>query len=444
MSDVNFTPTQARELLMTLVGATGDETVKEVLKAAILAKAATDGLKADQLSAEQVVRDLFIQNELHRVPPAFEIKVGRPAAASGEGAVGMVDHYSRFAPQPQALTKEYDKLDEELGQMRAYMKSLGEQIEAVGKAVATLVAVKAEDDEKEMEEKADPEGEMQEKEDEDEEGKSLSKYVKSLAAEIKADLVAKAEDEEEDEKEDGEDEETGKSFSALTKVNLAKATYVAAKGALKETVAKSKRTALRKAVEKALRKAYALAKAAEEDGEKDKKDMEAHKEAKKSVSQIEEYAYVHGIALVKKAAPKASVKAESKPEDEENQKTWPNEDSMKAFNDTIAKMEAMQTDVRGFMDRIAMTSKGKTAIETVEPLAKAMESPNFFADKARYIDDQAKARRIDDATYGAAMEVLNAMEMAKSGRISQDVPNALLNGASGKVKEIFKTNGGNV
>ena len=69
MSDVNFTPTQARELLMTLVGATGDETVKEVLKAAILAKAATDGLKADQLSAEQVVRDLFIQNELHRVPP---------------------------------------------------------------------------------------------------------------------------------------------------------------------------------------------------------------------------------------------------------------------------------------------------------------------------------------------------------------------------------------
>lgn len=439
VSETNFTPAQARDLLMTLVGATDDSTVKDVLKAAIVAKAASDGLKAGQLSAEEVVRDLFIQRELHKVPPAFEVKMGPAAAASGEGAVGMVDHYSRFAPQPQALTAEYERFNTEMGQMRAYMKSLTEQIEAVGKAVATLVAAKAdEEDEEDGEEEAPVVINQEEEGEEEEEEKSLGKYMKSLRNEIKADILAKAEEEEEEEEgdsEEEEEEEAGKSLSASTKVNLAKATYFAAKDALGETVAKAKRSFLKKAAEKALQKAFKMAKAAEADTA----DKDAVKEARKAIAMIEEYAFVRSIPLTVK---KAAKKAESKPEDEHNQKKWPDEESVKSFNDMVSKLETMQTDVRGFMDRIGQMSKGKTVVETVEPLAKAMESPNFFVEKARYIDSEAKAHRIDDATYGAAMEVLSAMEMAKTGRISQDVPNALLNGASGRVKELFNAGRG--
>lgn len=521
MDTTEFTPSQARDLLMTLVGATADDTVKDVFRAAILAKAATDSLKAPDLTPEEVVRDLFINKELHKVPPAFEIKMGPALGSSGAGADAAVRHYSNFAPQPQALTAEYSRFSEEMGSLRAYLKALTEQMNSVGKALATLVAVKAEDEEdeeeEEMEEKSrksllkqakallrkaedmdDEDGEKDEKkekarkallkkatrllkksddeeeeddeeedeeeaavvninqgeedeeEDDEEEEKAFSRSLKSIRDDIKADLLVKAEEdeEEEDEKEeDGEEEDeeekAAKGLSAKSKANLAKATFSAVKLLSKEKIAKSARAGLRKQTEKALRKAHKLAKAAaEEDKDHDtKEDKDAHKDARKSLTSIEEYMFVRDIPLVKKAV-KKDRKVDNVP-DEENQTVWPNKDSMKSFEDMVANMEKMQTDVRGFMDRISTISKNKQAAsEVVEPLAKAIEGPNFFAEKARFIDDENKARRIDDSTYAYAMEVLSAMKSAKDGHISKEIPSGLLRNASEKVKTLFDTTKG--
>ena len=417
--ETDFTPAQARELLMTLVGAVGDTEVKEVLKSAVLAKTALqDTSHSFRLTPDEVIRDLFYKRERDLPMDAGKIHVGPTLGAAGDGADATVEHYSHFAPQPQILTRNYDKLSEEMGSLRAYLKSLTEtmqtQMQAVAKTLETLTT------------KAEDEGEKVEvnvEEEDDETEKSAS--FKSLRADLLATLMAKAEEEEE-EGEGEEEEEMGKALSAAFRVTLAKATLRASKDlTAKSDLSRMAKSNVKAVVATALRKAHWLARSALDD-------KTVAKAAQEALRATEEYMFLRGIPLTVKAKPMA------KKEEEENQKEWPDKDSAKSLEAITKTLMQTQTDVKGLFDMIQRGSKSASAIEVVEPLAKALGNPNFIVEKRRFIEEEAKARRIDSNVEGAALDVLGAMELAKVGSISKDVPAAMLQGASSKVKSLFR------
>lgn len=94
-------------------------------------------LKSDLPSAQQLARsehvlDRWTEGRMHSVPTREEIKVGPAQASSGGGAERFVRDYSNPAPQ-DALTMESMRLAEELGSMRAYMRSMTDQFSALAK-----------------------------------------------------------------------------------------------------------------------------------------------------------------------------------------------------------------------------------------------------------------------------------------------------------------------
>ncbi len=349
-----FTATQARELFMTLVGAVGDNEIKEVFKSAVLAKAGLqDSARSYRLSPDEVIRDLFFQRELHQVPTPGTIQVGPPIGATGESAEATNMHYSRWAPQPQALTKEYEKFESELGSLRAYMKAQSEamatQMQAMAKTLEAVMnpTVKGEDEKVEI----------QVEEEEDEKSKSF----KALRDELLSTLIGKAEEEEGDEE---EEEEMGKSLSAAFRVTLAKATLRAVKDlSAKSDLSKVAKSNLKAVCAKALRKAHGLAKATSED-------KTVAKAAAEALRATEEYMFLRGIPLTVKAKPMAKKEGM---EDEGNQKKWPADESMKSLGDITAALEATQTDIKGLFDMLSHRSKSSTALETVDVPAAMLQ-----------------------------------------------------------------------
>lgn len=427
---MEFSPAQYRELLIKMAGAIGDAEVKEIFKAAVLAKAGMP--HAERLTPDEIIRDLFIDRERNLIPTPGEIGIGRPAAASGEGAEGMVRDYSKFAPQPQMLTHQYDKFEEELGSLRAYMKSTFDELRAAVEGTAKAVAqmAKAEDEEEEDDKKEEHEkaakAEEEHEDEEEMEDHEKSAAFKAMVREIVKSLAQKAEDEEEEEE---HEEEEGKSLSAAFKARLAHAILKAVKQFMGSELPKSQRTHAKAVAEAALKRA---AKAAHE-AEEEKEDKESEKAARKALQAIEEYAFVKGFSLKAKKMEKMDEKG--------NQHEWPAEEHAKSLEGMVAQLTSLQTDVKGLFDTIAGKSKSASPLEVVEPLAKAMESPNFFAEKARFIDEAERNRRIDANTAMSAMEVLNTLKMAKEGQIPQNIPTSMLANSSAKVKALFKDMG---
>lgn len=415
-----FTPAQARDLLMTLAGAVGDDVVKDILKSAVLAKAAAGNtMTSDRLTPDEVIRDLFMARERHVVPTPGTIQIGPTVGASGDGAEGMLREYSRFAPQPQALTKEYDKFSEEFGSLRSYLKSLQETTETGMAAMVKAIEALAKKEEEEVNVEVEEEEEESEK----------SSSFKALRTELLNTMISKAEEEEEEEKADDEEEEEemGKSLSPAFRLTLAKATLRAAKDLCGRTdLPKAVRANVKTVVAKALRKARVLAKSTTED-------KTLAKAAAEALRAVEEYMFLRGVQM------KAKVVAKKEGMDKEgNQKKWPDEDAAKSFEAMVAGLERTKMDVASLMDTLSGKSRSMSVTETVEPLAKAMANPSFLAEKKTFVESQAKAKKLNDSEYGAAQEILSAMDMFKSGQISKDVPHSMIMGASRNVKDLFR------
>ncbi len=89
-------------------------------------------LSAQELSRTELVRDRWIEGHMHAVPTREQLRTGPPQASSGGGAERFVREYSNPAPQ-DGLMMESMRLSDELGSIRAYMRSMGDQFAALAK-----------------------------------------------------------------------------------------------------------------------------------------------------------------------------------------------------------------------------------------------------------------------------------------------------------------------
>lgn len=95
---------------------------------------------AQALTTTELVQDRWTEGHGHAVPTREEIRTGPPQASSGGGAERFVREYSNPAPQ-DGLTQEAMRLQEMLGSMRAYMRSLGDQVSAIAKTQGAYTTI---------------------------------------------------------------------------------------------------------------------------------------------------------------------------------------------------------------------------------------------------------------------------------------------------------------
>ena len=115
----------------------GDAKVaSDILLDTTIEKAST----AQDLSPSEHVSDRWESGKMHAVPTKDEIKVGPTEHASGGGAEKMVKDYSNPAPQ-HGIQLEAERLANELGQMRGYMRSNAETMDRISKHNTTLTGI---------------------------------------------------------------------------------------------------------------------------------------------------------------------------------------------------------------------------------------------------------------------------------------------------------------
>ena len=377
----------------------------EIMKEAFVAKGT--GRSSENLSAAEIVRHMFLDGNLHKVPSAGELEVGKPLGATGADAEKQIKEYSDFAPQTQGgRTAQYEKLESMFGDLMSSMKAIADGMKTLTEITTETVkakeaAVQVEDDE-----------EHKEKEDTKEDEKDTTK---SLVEQVTKSILVKAEDEE-DEKEEDEEEDMGKSLSEASKIRFAKALIAGAVGALKS---KDAGRGVQREVEKTARKAHALATAAAESKEKD-----IAKAAKSTLTDVEEFMFLHGI----------SAKAKGK-KDSMNQKKWADSEGFEK------SMKDMQDQLHGLMNVVENVTRGRgmpTGIEilgTDSPLAKGGQ--NYFNDKIKHINEKVDAGALSELDQGAAEEMVSLMQAASQGRISETVVKNTVAMATPQVRSLF-------
>jgi len=378
----------------------------EIMKEAFVAKATGHG--AENLSAAEIVRHMFLEGNLHKVPSAGELEIGKPLEAAGSGAEKQIKEYSEVAPQTQGgRTMQYEKLESMFGDLMSSMKAIADGMKTLTEITTETVkakeaAVEVEDDE------------HKEKEDSKEDEKNATK---SLIEQVTKAILAKSEDEDDEEKEkEDEEEDMGKSLSEASKIRFAKALIAGAVGALKS---KDAGRGVRREVEKTARKAYALAASAIES-----KDKDTAKAAKTTLTDVEEFMFLHGI----------SAKAKGK-KDSMNQKKWADSEGFEK------SMKDMQDQLHGLMNVVENVTRGRgmpTGIEilgTDSPLAKGGQ--NYFNDKIKHINEKVDAGTLSEIDQGAAEEMVSLMQAASQGRISETVVKNTVAMATPQVRSLF-------
>lgn len=373
---------------------------------------------AANLTAGEIVRDMFLEGDLHKVPSKKQLEVGRPEAATGADAERMVEHYSDPAPQtPNGRTAKYEQLESMFGEMKGSMKALADSMIELTKLTAEAAKSKVVKADKEDDEE-DVEVEVNQAEDDEEDGKG-----KSLRAQASKTIMVKAEEDDEEEgtnqsnDEEEEDEEgKGKSLSDASKIKFAKALIGGAEDALK----KGKGPGLRREIEKAARKAYGLVAVAVES-----KDKETAKAAKFALTSVEEFMFLNDIA----------VKAKKMKKDGANQKKWADKEGMEK---SITDLQAMLHGLVNTVDNISRSKGGVPGIEVLSvnsPLAKG--GTEYFAGKIKTINDKADAGMISENEQAAAEEMLSLMQAAAGGKVSESVIKNTVLMATPAVKAIF-------
>ncbi len=211
------------------------------------------GLHAENLKPGEFVADNWAEGKTNAVPPASEIVYGSPQAASGGGAERMIQEYSNFDAQ-RGFAQLVEKLDRELGSMRAYMKSVGDNTETLKAALAALLAKakKDEDEHEEGEEESETEVEAEEQKEE--------------GGEIEIEVANELEEDEEEEGEDEDSDEEDDDESKKARVDAAKS-YLGAAKILLNRAAVLRKAASKAKTDKAIKACH--------DGAKKKKDAAA-------------------------------------------------------------------------------------------------------------------------------------------------------------------------
>jgi len=380
----------------------------EIMKEAMVAKAGGRG--AVNLTPAEIVRDMFLNGDLHKVPTKAELEVGKPVGASGADVEKQVRDYSDFAPQtPNGRTENAEKLEAMFGNLMSSMKAIADGMKALTEI--TTASIKAKDDEIALAKGEDEEDEDKKKDE--------PKMEKSLVEQVTKSILVKAEEEDEEEdKEDEMEDEMGKSLSEASKIRFAKALIAGAGEAMKS---KDAGRGLRREIEKTVRKAYSLALTASESKEKD-----VAKLAKSALTEVEEFMFIHDIA---------SKAKKGKKRDDKNQNTWPDHEGMEK------SLADMQRQLHGLMNVVENVTQGRGIPKNIEvlgadsPLAKGGQG--YFDGKIKLIQEKADTGTLSENDEGAAMEMVSMMQAVTAGQIPETVVKNTVATASAQVRAIF-------
>ena len=402
------------------------------------------------LTAGQHVNSLWMEGQLHKVPPANVLKIGPVQEASGGGGEKMVSDYSNTAPQ-MGLQMEAERLAAELGSMRAYAKSiavahdslvdvvlkgstqLGLMTEQVGNLTGVMSAflAKAEDDEKKKEKDKDEEMHGDKACSLFAEAKKLLKKSKSIRQEAKT-----------------ADPEKAKALKSAAKA-FRKASARCIKQAQTEALA-GRGTNIdftfetRKAINVFLDQNPSIKadmKVMHEDEEEDdekKKAKKAYKKAKAPVVSGEDPA---AKAIVGHSDAKGNQKdgqdGETKNQDDSAVKALQAkaEDIEAKVDNALNGLGLLKTDVKGFFD--VLSAKPATApLTPVMNLVKSGEKDTPMEAAARRIN-LAEEDDMDMPLIMKARHLLTRLDGVTQGVIEKGVFEAELNNAPAAVRELF-------
>lgn len=336
------------------------------------------------------------------------VDVGKPQAASGDGAQRMSDTYSRPTPQVgvQATT---ERLGRQIAGVRAAMKSL-------------LTVVEAQNTQLEL----------------------LKSTVAGL---LDVKPVAKAEEEKEEKKE----EETAKAKDDGIEVEIEEGSDDKEEEKAAARVRFQAKSHLRTA-------RAALVKAAESEKEEEKKEHEeeARKAFEKARSLTEAAKALNPRSVIKLPVLERAVAefAKALPKDEaENQDKWPEgkpaaakaqtaEPSQADIAKAMEKIDAavkgfgmLQADVSTLLGVMGGQSRSQTGLPPVFELAKS--NPDAFGAKGDEIENLVAAGTITRDEADRSHDVLMQVKAAADGRIDQTIVQSRINRLPVAARQVF-------
>lgn len=389
----------------------------------------SDTLSAvEKASAERLVTDItdhWREGQTHAVPGAEEIKTGPSERSSGGGAEKMIGDYSRPAPQ-HGVAMDAQRLEQTLGSLLGYMKSIAETLEAQGKIIVPVFAAM---------QKAKEEDEEEEEEEQTEVVNISKKSAATLIARARK-LLAKA-SAIDDEADAATDLVVEKTKQRDARVLRKKAGRLLGKARLLAYAAKAKD------IKAEIRTIAASAKADVTVVEEEEEEEE--EEAEKARRAAEAAAKGTGTA----APPATKGESPGNQADKQNKENGNQDDSalkgaladlgvkMKGISDALLGIGTLQTTVAGLMDVVA-GKKDLTSIAAPSPIGLMKGNTSGLIDKMiMAVTEAADSGQLDNNGEMRARTLLSRADAVIKGIIPEQQFEDELRNAPHMVQQVF-------